>query len=258
MRKAFTLIEMLIVLGMIIVLAALLLPALSRAREEARSVQCLSNLRQLGQAAFAYAQQNDGYFPISTYGFVGPLAGLDWDLDARTNPPGPGILALGTGGLRILQCPTFQRMSRFDPKYCGYNYNTSYIGGGIGEITPLGHPHQTPARLNAIHRAPRIALFGDGQRFDASNKFMRAPLLMAGTDIGDGWTDAVRVAGMQGYRHLGRTNVCYCDGHAESVSRRFIAPGTQVGQTITYSTTDFKVDGTGFLSADNSAYDGSH
>jgi prepilin-type processing-associated H-X9-DG protein len=184
------------------------------------------------------------------------LAGLDWDLDVRTNPPGSGILWLGTGGLRILQCPTFQRESTFDPGYCGYNYNTSYIGGGVGELTPLGHSHQTPARLDAIHRAPQIALFGDGQRGDSSDKFMRAPIQMVGTDIGDAWTDALRVAGTQGYRHLGRTNVCYCDGHAASVSERFITPGAQTGGTIVFSTTTSAADGTGFLSADNSAYDG--
>jgi prepilin-type N-terminal cleavage/methylation domain-containing protein len=62
-RRAFTLVELLVVIGIIAVLISILLPTLQMAREHAKNVQCLSNLRSCGQALYMYAHQNKGMFP---------------------------------------------------------------------------------------------------------------------------------------------------------------------------------------------------
>src|SRR5688572_16951568 len=65
-RAGFTLIELICVIGIIAILIALLLPSLITARESARSLKCLSTLRQLGIAFQSYAAEQKGYLPYPT------------------------------------------------------------------------------------------------------------------------------------------------------------------------------------------------
>jgi prepilin-type N-terminal cleavage/methylation domain-containing protein/prepilin-type processing-associated H-X9-DG protein len=254
-KKGFTLIELLVVLAIIALLMGILMPSLVAARQIGRRLVCLSNLRQMVIAANSYLANNNEYYPLASYvdkseADEGIQYNWEWDFFkvyqfGEMTECKPGLLWEADSILKIQQCPAFKGSANSpgDP-FTGYNYNVSFIGGILERAEDGTLTGVNSTRAIEVKNPAGCVIFGDGEYEDGANKFMRSPWqgkLETQSDL------QLKPYGTQGFRHLRKTNVAYCDGRAETLAERF---------TETYpELTDLIAEGTGFLSDDNSAYD---
>jgi prepilin-type N-terminal cleavage/methylation domain-containing protein len=132
---AFTLIELLVVIAIIGVLASLLLPALSRSKDQARNAVCVNNLRQLGAATRIYAGDNNNVMPAAELLPTSPVT--------PTNPlpricdvlgPDVGKSGAGTNSPFVFKCPA-DTENRFATEGSSYEWNIELNGHRMDETT---------------------------------------------------------------------------------------------------------------------------
>lgn len=192
---AFTLIELLVVMAIIAILAALLLPVLARARSKASSVQCLSQMRQIGLATSMYADDNDGYLPRSSHSAMA-YGQLPWGYALVPHLLGKHFTrpdSIWTNLFNTLyHCPRDVR------KKSDWSYGKNVYPELSAEET--GGP--TWHRLCQIQRPTATVLYAE--KFASS---------MADHLMAHFWVEGARPE-VDGNRHDQRSNYVYCDGHA--------------------------------------------
>jgi len=135
---AFTVIELLVVVAIIGILAALLLPVIGRAKRQSRSVTCISQLRQLGIATRLYSEDNDGKLPSAA---LLPSAPSDRQppLPRICDVLGPyvGKIAATNSSARVFKCPADNDWF-FEVEGSSYQWNTALNGKRVDVQANLG------------------------------------------------------------------------------------------------------------------------
>lgn len=256
MKRGFTLLEMMIVLGLVSIAAAIVVPTLSAVHERALSAKCKANLHQLAVACQGYAmregflpwgsispQDHDrGYWQNETYELIFPrenpaLHGVGswreyssfcWDFIKKTGEMGwrCGEMFGGINADSLFSCPKCDSKSdNWDGNHItGYNYNVCYLGYVENDSSKRFYP----TAWSEIKNPASVVVFGDGGYAGGPNKFMRAPIQDKEYDKSSA---SLRKAGTQAFRHGWGTwrhcNMAFLDGHVEEFHQPYKSGGAK-------------------------------
>ena len=219
MQRKFTLIELLVVIAIIAILAAMLLPALSQAREKARAIACVNKLKQLGLAMQMYVDDSNERFPKLYHhqpGFVGVFR-----TDYRYWPDAVWAYTSKTEDLFI--CPSRNNWSGspglFSWQYLAYGYNYYYLGSPYG-----GQPGTNGVSRSRIREPSDTLLFADSKGRSNSAPGAYGNYIYSGQVCCDGWPYYYRTIGC----HSNRVNITWVDGHVEPLNYGQIQPNSTV------------------------------
>jgi prepilin-type N-terminal cleavage/methylation domain-containing protein/prepilin-type processing-associated H-X9-DG protein len=238
-RAAFTLVELLVVIGIIALLISILLPSLNKARRAANSAACLSNLRQVMLGTTMYVTDNGGWLPYVTYTpFVeeannrrewyealAPYLGYKRDPTVAYDCP---PVARG--------CPDFVKRSDQEPSAYGMNYMmlmpdataaTNQALTGYRWDASIPEPGVRPLKLNAVRNKQGRIMYGDSswRGLFVANRWFNWPTMRISSPQFPNGTEASgdperHLAGRLSDGLDGSANYVFADGHASQLSVR--------------------------------------
>jgi prepilin-type N-terminal cleavage/methylation domain-containing protein/prepilin-type processing-associated H-X9-DG protein len=237
-RRGFTLVELLVVVGIVALLVAIVLPALAKARESANRLACQNNLRQVGNALVIYLNHSRGLLPVAPR-HVSPGTN-DYDAWYYYSQPGGGgsggsrvsyfdnlaesplgrILRLSPRDYRLLLCPSDQSAATRRPPAYPYSYviNRFFNGnaGGGGVIRRITECRSPATKVWLYEEDAATVDDGNGDLWTTTWEF--ADLLALRHDERNRkLPDGASAAGIPNAARRG--NVLFADGHVDFVPR---------------------------------------
>jgi prepilin-type processing-associated H-X9-DG protein len=222
----------------------ILIPALSRARLQVRSVVCHSNLRQLYLANLGYATENDNFYvraaPDMSSGFGGryrwhgvrEATAVDPDPAKNTFDPLKGPLSSYLADGKVKQCPqivhfvTDGSLNAFEAGCGGYGYNSVGVGSRSYRCGAGEDPMKSSMKIMEIKAPREKVMFTDTAFFESfpyrhviEYSFCEPPkfVFFDGVKIVESGKPVPSIH----FRHLGKTNVVWCDGHTSGEELAF-------------------------------------
>ena len=230
-QYGFTLIELLVVIAIIAILAAILFPVFAQARENARKISCVSNLKQLGTAILMYVQDYDETFPCVTGNNTPPAAGSPFDGQTWVQNDIVFLIQPYVKNFQIFFCPDRQKKVPGSGDFCspgggtqdvwgyGYNWSSGYGPGdgphslwnqGDGCVLADTSVNTLPGRpIAGVNLPAQFLIMGDTA--DTPRQTLHTASYDTRCNPSSGWNADLPTGG----RHQGGNNFAFSDGHAK-------------------------------------------